>query len=785
MSTSVSISIRSRLLAILAVFAIPLALIGAAYDAKLRDEIAFAHAQLAGIRHLEPLLALMNETADYQVSVLIEQSGAGDSDADDIRKRVEALIATLAPMDTATAPRPDSDSPDDAGNEDLSRQWGELVAASTPAAQDAAYTSLSSSIAGRVSSLAHTSNMILDPDQDSFWLFEMALSSLPKTLDTLSRTKTRIIADLIANDGAVPETARPELFADIRILEDAVTRAAASAHASIDQDALYHGESPTLRVNLTPALDTYMRSQSDLTRILRGLADGRPLSPGAFSDVADRMHDGTADLAQTVLSEASVLVAIRIEALVKGRLTALAKSGLAVILALIVFQLASQSIIRPIRRVRDSLVRIAKGDTDFEIVRSGRKDELGELTDASFDLKVAAADAYRMKQLLDAMPLSVMTVDVHNDFRIDYINKASHENLRPIAASLSVPLEAVQGSSVDIFHKRPEHQRRLLADPANLPHKARVQIGSEWMDLLVSAVRNPKGEYIGAMLCWSLVTSKVRLAEDFETRIGTIVEQLAGSAAIMTESAATMHAASERTSRSSVTVSSAAVQADANVQTVASAAQELAASSSEISRQIENVAQRASSAASEANATRNVVGELSGLAGAIGAVIATIKGIADQTNLLALNATIEAARAGEAGKGFAVVADEVKKLANETAQRTEQIDQQVARVQDAIKRTVGAMETIIESVSDIDGATTSVASAVEEQNAATAEIGRNVSEASVGTGQVTSAMHDVRETAEEAGRTASGVLASATALKDQAESLRSAVRTFLSDMRAA
>ena len=549
-------------------------------------------------------------------------------------------------------------------------------------------------------------------------------------------------------------------------------------------DAASHGSSPTLAANLAPALETYVSSARTLRAAMDRLRDGQSMEPATFAGLSDDLHDGAARLAHTVLAEATSLVEIRIRDLVRGRLIALAKSAAAVVLALLVFHLVSEHLIRPIRRVRDDLVRLAHGDTDFVIDRSGGRDELGQLTDAAFTLKGVVTESYRLQQLLDTMPLSVMTVDVRNDCRIDYVNQASLTNLQPMAANLPIPLDKLVGASVDVFHKHPEHQRKLLADPTNLPHRARVRIGPEWMDLLVSAIRNNKGDYIGAMLCWSIVTPQVRLAEAFEERIGSIVEQVAASALAMTESATAMQAASDRASSSSTIVASAAIEADSNVQTVASAAHELASSSAEISRQIEGVARRASSAAAEANATRAIVTELSGLAGSIGAVIATIKGIAEQTNLLALNATIEAARAGEAGKGFAVVAAEVKKLANETAHKTDQIDQQVASVQQAIARTVGAMQSIIGSVTEIDAATASVAGAVEEQNAATSEIGRNVAEATVGTSQVTAAMHGVHQTATETGQTASIVLASATSLTGQAKALREAVRSFLADMRA-
>ncbi|MBE9941128.1 methyl-accepting chemotaxis protein, partial [Cellulosimicrobium cellulans] len=119
-----------------------------------------------------------------------------------------------------------------------------------------------------------------------------------------------------------------------------------------------------------------------------------------------------------------------------------------------------------------------------------------------------------------------------------------------------------------------------------------------------------------------------------------------------------------------------------------------------------------------------------------GDVIKVITSIAEQTNLLALNATIEAARAGEAGKGFAVVASEVKELAQETAKATEDIARRVEAIQGD---TVGAVEAIGE-IADIIGRINdyqlTIASAVEEQTATTNEMSRGVQEAATGSSEI-------------------------------------------------
>jgi methyl-accepting chemotaxis protein len=279
------------------------------------------------------------------------------------------------------------------------------------------------------------------------------------------------------------------------------------------------------------------------------------------------------------------------------------------------------------------------------------------------------------------------------------------------------------------------------------------------------------------------VAAMNKLADDFDSRTSGIIESLAAAATEMQATASQMTNASGNTSQASALVAAAATQADSNVQTVAAAAEELSASSSEIARQISTVAQKANRASQEATTTSKQVGELNTLADSIGEVVSAIKDIAEQTNLLALNATIEAARAGEAGKGFAVVADEVKKLAMETAQKTEQIDERVVRIQQAIRSSVEAVQRIIEDVRQIDESTTTVASAVEEQNAATAEIGRNVSEASSGTQQVAQNIVDVQRNAEETGLAATTVLTASEELSRISNDLKVQVAKFLVEIR--
>ena len=276
-----------------------------------------------------------------------------------------------------------------------------------------------------------------------------------------------------------------------------------------------------------------------------------------------------------------------------------------------------------------------------------------------------------------------------------------------------------------------------------------------------------------------------RLADDFEAKIGEIVETVSSASTELEASARTLTATADRSQRLTATVVAASGQASANVQSVASATEELTSSVTEISRQVQESARMAGAAVDQAHITNDRVGELSKAAGRIGDVVELINTIAGQTNLLALNATIEAARAGEAGRGFAVVASEVKALAEQTAKATGEISQQISGIQSATQESVNAIREISSTIEKLSEVSSTIAAAVEQQGAATHEISRNVQQASQGTHQVSCNITDVQRGAGETGSASSQVLSAAQMLSSDSNRLKLEVSRFLDSVRAA
>ncbi|GAB6842518.1 Cache 3/Cache 2 fusion domain-containing protein [Methylorubrum rhodinum] len=216
-----------------------------------------------------------------------------------------------------------------------------------------------------------------------------------------------------------------------------------------------------------------------------------------------------------------------------------------------------------------------------------------------------------------------------------------------------------------------------------------------------------------------------------------------------------------------------------HVQAVASAAEELTASIAEISVRIEAARCEVEGAAGEARATDGGIRELAGSVQRIGDVVGLIRAIAEQTNLLALNATIEAARAGEAGRGFAVVASEVKELAGQTAKATEEIAGQIGQVQQATDAAVAAIRRMSERMGVISGTTGELAASVSAQGAATGEISRNAADNAAAAVAISAALSAITEAARRAAGTAGEVEGAAGSVADSAQALEARIDTFL------
>lgn len=261
------------------------------------------------------------------------------------------------------------------------------------------------------------------------------------------------------------------------------------------------------------------------------------------------------------------------------------------------------------------------------------------------------------------------------------------------------------------------------------------------------------------------------MAENIEGKTSAVVAHVAAETMRILEAAETMAAGAARVEQNSQFVASAAGQSLSNAQTVASASEELSASIREIAMQVAHTKRLVEDAVAASEDAATTVASLAEAMGAIDQVVKVIANIASRTNMLAMNATIEATRAGEAGRGFAVVAHEVKSLASQTARETEEIARRITAIQDMAAQVTSAIEGTVGKIQGVEEIAGSVAAAVEQQDAATKEIARNVAQSAQAAQNVADRIQEVAMDAGAAGTQAAQMEALTDAMATQVTEL--------------
>ena len=289
---------------------------------------------------------------------------------------------------------------------------------------------------------------------------------------------------------------------------------------------------------------------------------------------------------------------------------------------------------------------------------------------------------------------------------------------------------------------------------------------------------------LGTRLEEQLVTSTAR-GEQLEESLAALRAEIDGSLSKLAEATRRLDGtadefsdATRKTMRQAGVVSEAAEAANHKVEEVAANGRHYLETMGSIRELALSSAGMGESAASEVENTSARIDELTAVSLRIDKAVSLITGIAEQTNLLALNATIEAARAGQEGRGFAIVAGEVKTLALEVTKAAATIADMVVSIRESTGRSVEAMASITAAIRNLNGATKTIADAVYERTELAARMAESTDGAASEVVKVVRSIVAIQDVADESGQGASFLRLAARDITLQTEAIRCQIESF-------
>lgn len=340
--------------------------------------------------------------------------------------------------------------------------------------------------------------------------------------------------------------------------------------------------------------------------------------------------------------------------------------------------------------------------------------------------------------------------------------------------------------------------RNVLAAMAETHRSERAMVASALVDDVPAMLQALDGLGRLAMIEIEIMTATVANIEQerharertlgaaaFREHIATAVHDMSDRAAQINKRAA---AASDSVRHALNTTSEVAAAAEQSAMAMRQAAETtggLIRAIDEVGGEVSATAQVAHQAAQQATNSAELSADLSNHAEAIASIIELIRAIAGQTNLLALNAAIEAARAGDSGRGFAIVAQEVKSLAGQTASATDEIASKIAAIQAATRNTVTANAATFDAIEAIQASAKRLIETVNGQSAAVTTIAAAVDETALTAGSMSELLTQIRSETEYVVSEIDGVTSEFEAVDQRLASLNEAAQAFMESVKAA
>jgi methyl-accepting chemotaxis protein len=664
--------------------------------------------------------------------------------------------------------------------------------------------------------------LVLDPESSAYNLIDVALMKLPDLDRYLGDVRTHLAGLAASGKATGPEAY--DLNSAVSLARDRL----AAAHDELVSAHDSASDRPALQQSVAAFGDNWVAPFAALLDDTSAALRAGQSSPEALRKLQERatsLQGSAGDLQQKVHGIAGAALAQRGSTQFKGAVLALGGAALAMVVAIALMLMLARRISGAITRLLGITQRIADGQFDTYIDRSGN-DEISMLFDgvagmqkrllderereltANAQLREAAIVNSRIRQALDSVGTSVMVAD--SEHNVIFANRQLLGLLGEAQPDIRKSLPGfdaskIVGASMDVFHRSPAHQRQMIGALTS-SHTVTLTFAARTFRLTATPVTGDDGARLGTVVEWLDRTQEEAIERevagivtavgegDLSRRIAEVGKQgffamlskgINGLVDDFTAIVTQVKSAASEVNRGASEISLGNANLAQRTEEQASSLEKTASSMEQMTSTVKQNADNAGQANQLAVAARDqadkggavvaravkAMAEINGSSRKIADIIGVIDEIAFQTNLLALNAAVEAARAGEQGRGFAVVASEVRSLAGRSAAAAKEIKE---LIQDSVRKVDEGSALVSQSGTTLD----EIVAAVKKVGDIVAEIAAASHEQSSGIEEVNKAVMQLDELTQQNAALVEQATAASQSMAEQAQGLAEMMTRF-------